>query len=175
MRRGFIKQIASAKELQMQIAKLAAADVDVDAIVVATQFDEIYPSINQADVVVVINYASVSESMNNFFDTIEEVVDRGASIESLDEPDVPINAKTAAVFRVIYNLSYELRKTRTLQGLDKARSEGKTLGRPVGTKKVHAKAIQVDELRQTTNISVAEACRIAGCLPRTYYRLKKTK
>lgn len=175
MRRGFIKQVTSAQKVQQLIEQLVAADVELSAIIIASNFENIYPSINKGDTIVAINYASISNSMNSFFDTIEEAVQRGLTIESIEEADVKINAKTAPVFRVIYELSYELRKTSTMEGLDKARAEGKILGRPAGTRKVTAKVRKVDELRQTSEVSIAEACRIANCLPRTYYRLKKIK
>lgn len=173
MRRGFIKQIASAGELQKIIAQFAAAGVDAEAIMIAPEFEDIYPLLASGDVVVVRNYASVSSSMNNFFDTIEQIVGLGVTIFSIDEPEVPIDAKTATVLRLVYNLSYELRKTSTKKGLAKARAKGKTLGRPVGTRKKRTKVSQVDELRKTNELSISEACRTVGCLPRTYYRLKK--
>lgn len=175
MRRGFIKQIASAGELQKIIAQFAAAGVDPDAIMIAPEFEQIYPFLGSGDVVVVQNYASISSSMNNFFDTIQAIVQRGVSIRSIDEPEVPIDTKTATVLRLVYKLSYELRKTSTKKGLENARAKGKTLGRPVGTRKMRTKVSQVDDLLQTAELSISEACRTVGCLPGTYYRLKREK
>lgn len=175
MRRGFIKQVASAKELQQIIGGFANANVEADAILIAPSFEDIYRSLQKGDVIVVQNYASISTlgSINNFFDTINEIVAKGVEMESLEEPNVPINNKTVLIFQMVYELSYELRKTKTMQGLNKARAEGKILGRPMGTKKLMEKVKKVDKLREIDGMSVTKACQIVGCLPRTYYRMKK--
>lgn len=175
MRRGFVKQIESAKELQQIVAAFDNANVDADAIVITPDFVNIYPLLNKEDVIVVRNYASISTSgsINNFFDIINEIVDKGVQIESIEEPNVVLNKETAPIFQVVCNISYAIRRNQTLQGLAKARSAGKTLGRPAGTKIVISKILKIDELCKNNGVSVLDACRIVGCLPRTYYRLKK--
>ncbi|MEG2319580.1 MAG: hypothetical protein RSC07_03845, partial [Mucinivorans sp.] len=57
-----------------------------------------------------------------------------------------------------------------IKGLRKARSQGKVLGRPVGSTKDDQKVLLAIKLRKTKNISIQKACDLAGCQIRTYYR-----
>ncbi|MEG2760900.1 MAG: hypothetical protein RR921_06150 [Mucinivorans sp.] len=70
----------------------------------------------------------------------------------------------------INSFGKRIRASRTRIGLLRAKAEGKTLGRPVGTTKMAGKVGAIAKLRKESKISISKACEIVDCNPRTYYR-----
>lgn len=172
MKRGFIKQMSSAKELYKRMQLFANAGVAIENITIDTDFEQFSKTVIPGDTIVFDSYTSIFNSLTNFFNASIKLVERGVALESLSEPNIRVNAETIDMFRALSTLGASLRKKITMRGLSKALSEGKKLGRPVGSTKFHSQILQINELCDKMHLSVAEACRRVGCLPRTYYRHK---
>ncbi|MEG0815375.1 MAG: hypothetical protein RSF93_05440, partial [Mucinivorans sp.] len=103
-------------------------------------------------------------------DTTIGLAQRDITIQSLSDTWYNISPEMANLLLGIHNFGKRIRANRTRQGLDKAKADGKTLGRPVGSTKTAGKIGTVTKLRKESHMSIAQACAIAKCNPRTYYR-----
>lgn len=162
----------SAKELYQKMQLFAKAGVEFENIMIDSDFEKFAKTALCGDLIVVDSYCSAFNSLSNFFNASIELAGRGVRMISLEEPDIVVDGNTVAVFDSLNKLGSLLRKNMTQQGLDRALSKGKKLGRPTGSTTAHHKIAQVDELCSKIDITVAEACRRVGCIPRTYYRYK---
>lgn len=172
MKRGFIRQILSAKELYQRMELFADAGVDVEKITIDDNFEAFSKTVVSGDTVVVDSYCVAFNSLDGFLAVVVALASRGVAVESLLEPGLRIDADNVELFRSLEKLGVLLRKNMTQKGIDKAVLNGKKLGRPIGSTKVHNKVVNVEKLCSKMDLSVAEACRRTGCNPRTYYRYK---
>lgn len=175
MRKGFIKHVSSATELQEIIVIFANAGIAIDEITIDSDFDGFVNSSVRGDVIVVQSYALIFGSLIGFLNKSLALLERGIRIESLSEPELRIDSDTIDIMRSLNRLGHDIYVNRTRKGLVKAKSEGRALGRPVGTTKVANKVARIDKLRESQNLTVAQACEKVGCLPRTYYRHRDKK
>lgn len=167
MRCGFIKPMTSAKKMQESFTRFTRAGVMIDDITISKNFATMVDTLQKGDVVIVENYAAVFDSMNDFMSSVT-LMERGVTIESLDEPDMVIQPETIDFIRMLNKLGYGLRKTPKEQ----VRPKNKRLGRPLGTKKFDDEFMMAQELIAKHKLSVQAACRKVGFQPRTYYRYK---
>lgn len=165
----------SATELQEIIVIFANAGIAIDEITIDSDFDGFVNSSVRGDIIVVQSYALIFGSLTGFLDTSITLSDRGVRIESLSEPELRMDNDTIDIMRSLNRLGHDIYVNRTRKGLVKAKSEGRALGRPVGTTKVANKVARIDKLRESQNLTVAQACEKVGCLPRTYYRHRGKK
>lgn len=176
MKKGYITDVTSVKELQNIISLFEKAGVDSDNICINCRFDEIVTQAEPGDTLVVMSYADVFKSIHDFLSQYMSLTARGISVVSLTEANIKIEQEHIDFVRELHGLYGRLRAVTTRKGLNRARAEGKKLGRPVGTTKINAKFYKVDELRRSSKLSIAKACEMAGCNPRSYYRyMEKTE
>lgn len=173
MKRGFIKNVGSASELQKFIEIFDKSGIEYDDIIVNQDFKDFIKTATPGDTIVIHSYTDVFNSMTDFYTTVIELNERNISLESLSETDIIIGNENIDCIRSLYQLSHKLRKSATCKGLDRLRLEGKKLGRPPGSTKLGDKVSDVTKLRETLNMSISKACSVSGITPRTYYRHKE--
>lgn len=176
MKYGFIGITRSAKELMEYVCLFEERGVILDNIAINRDFDGFAAALSSNDRVIVISYSDIFGSINSYLGTVIELWDRGVMIESLSEPMITVSDENYQYIRQLYALSSKLRATTSIKGINRARAEGKKLGRPPGsTSRSKSLVAQVDRLCKQSHISITKACKMVGCQQRTYYRLKKTE
>lgn len=173
MEYGYIGKIHSVKKLQEYITLFEQRGIITDNVVINLAFDEFVTSLNDEDTIVVYSYVGLFASLNSYMSTAIKLIERGIVIESLLELHICINRSNSELVSALNVLNRQFHSSISLKGIDKAKAEGKKLGRPRGsTSDMQKKVQQIDKLCKESNIPISEACIIAGCLPVTYYRIK---
>lgn len=173
MKYGYISKIESAKEFQNYIQLFEQREVALDNIVINTDFDTLLASLVQGDTVIILSYIGVFASLSSYMTTVIELLERGITIESLQQPDVRVNSSNEALIRELNALNRLLRSNSSLKGMTKSITDGKRLGRPHGSSpELRKKVAQVEKLCRESNTTVVAACKLVGCNMKTYYRLK---
>lgn len=170
MKKGFIATLNSVVEFRDIVKMFEQKGVDAENVVINTSFEEFSQSLSSGDIVVIRSYADVFASLSYFFTKYIELSHRGIAIESIQEPSIDISPANVKLVKLLSDVGTSIRTNSTQKGLMKAKSEGKKLGRPFGSTKLDGKIREVDKLRKDAKMSVAKACKIVGCEPRTYYR-----
>lgn len=174
MKYGYVSRIDSAKEFQNYILLFEQRGVILDNIVINSDFDSFITSLVKGDTVVVFSYIGVFASLSAYLTTVIELLERGITIESLQQPNISINCSNEDLIRELNALNQQLRSSSSLKGMTKSRTEGKRLGRPRGSSlELRKKVVQVEKLCRESNLTVVAACKLTGCNMKTYYRLKK--
>lgn len=169
MKKGYIQSIGSVLELQQIVKAMNDVGVSSDNIFIEPSFSTFVRSVASGESVVVYNldfFSSLSDLMNF---TIE-LAQRGVYIESLSEPWYSVSPEMVSLLRGVNSFGQRIRASRTRAGLSKAKAEGKILGRPVGSTKLSGKILAITKLREESHLSVAKACEVVKCNPRSYYR-----
>lgn len=169
MKHGYINQGLSTTELMLLIDVFKSHDVLIENMTINQTFDEFCSSRTAGDTIVVESYTNIFGSLTELLTRVKEFLSQGITIESISE-HIVFSEQLIAVTEVFQGLDVKLRSQTTRKGLVKARKNGVKLGRPIGTTTAGNKVKEVNRLIASTNISVAKACAIVGCLPRTYYR-----
>lgn len=173
MKRGYISQVNSAREFQEQIRLFEQRGVSPDNISVNLSFEAYVSSLNEGDRAIIYSYVGLFPSLGSYLTTAMDLMEKSVTIESLLEPNVIINASNCEFVHQLNSLNRSLRSWSSLRSINKLKSEGKRVGRPHGSSvMLQKKVAQVEKLRNESNISIAAACRLADCNPKTYYRLK---
>ena len=123
--------------------------------------------LREGDTVIICELTSLSRSVKDLFDLVEQVEKAGANIKSLKEPwldtTTPQGRLLFTIFSGVSQFERELIRERTMEGLASARARGRMGGRPGKDKKIveqaltlyDSKAYSVDEISKTTGISRA--------------------
>lgn len=173
MKHGYINKINSAKEFQQYILLFEQRGVHLDNIAVNLDFENFVTSLSEGDAVVVCSYIGLFASLGSYLTTAIELMERGVVLESLLEPNVCINCSNSDLIRELNNLNRQLRSTSSIKSINRLKEEGKRVGRPCGTSsELQKRVAHVKKLRKESDISVVDACKLAGCNLKTYYRLK---
>lgn len=173
MKRGYISQVHSAREFQEQIRLFEQRGVSLDNISFNVSFEAYIASLNEGDRAIIYSYVGLFSSLGSYLTTAIDLMEKSVTIESLLEPNVTINASNCELVRELNSLNRSLRSLSSLRSVNKLKSEGKKVGRPHGSSVIlQKKVVQVEKLRNESNISVVAACRLTECNPKTYYRLK---
>lgn len=173
MKYGYVSKIDSAKEFQHYIVLFEQRGVVLDNIMISSDFDGFLTSLAEGDTVIILSYIGVFASLSAYLTAVVELLERGITIESLQQPNIRINHSNGNLIRELNTLNRQLHSCSSLKGMTKSKTEGKKLGRPCGSsKKLQKKVEQVEKLRKESNISVTAACKLVECNVKTYYRLK---
>lgn len=170
MVKGFISKIGNVMEFQELLSLFEQNGVDADNIIINQPLIELTSNLSSGDKLVLISYCDVFLGLSDMFDRCIALADSGMEVRSIKEPEIVFNGEQLSMMRKLHTLGREMRSRRTLNGVNKAKAQGKRLGRPEGTIKFNSKAIAVDKLRRESGLTVVEACKIVGCNTQTYYR-----
>lgn len=168
MYRGFIMPEHAGDE--RLIEQFASVGIGLDQITDDQLFPEFLEALQPGYKVIVPSFAAVFGSMTEMMVCMVRLVERGIELVSLDEPWLVITQSNIDLVRSLISFDSQLRAVQTKRGLERAKAEGKVLGRPVGSTTVADNVKMAQMLRSTMKISVNKACKMAGCHPRTYYR-----
>lgn len=173
MKHGYMGEINSAKEFQEQVQLFERSDVSLDNIVINVGFDEHIASLKAGDTIVVCSYVGLFPSLSAYLTKAIKMLERGVIIESLQEPNIVVNASNREFINELNTLNHRLRSISSLKSVHKLMNEGKRFGRPRGSsKELQKKVAQVEKLRKESDISVVAACKLVECNVKTYYRLR---
>lgn len=173
MKYGYIGIINSITEFKEYILLFEKQGVGIGNVIINQTFDDFVDSTVSGDVVVVYSFTQVFKSITSMLYKVTDLFNRGVVVLSLSEPEIEINRDNIDLITQLCVLSDKIKAITTRRGVSKAKSIGKKLGRPSGNTLIQKiKVIEVDRLREKTSITVTKACKIVGCQPRTYYRIK---
>lgn len=173
MKCGYIGKINSAMEFQEYIQLFERSGVSLDNVVINVGFEEHIASLKAGDTVVVCSYVGLFPSLGAYLTKAMEMLERGVVIESLQEPNVAVNASNCEFINELNILNHRLRSTSSFKSIRKLINEGKRVGRPRGSSlALKKKVAQIEKLRKESNISVVAACKLVECNLKTYYRLR---
>ncbi|MEG1648344.1 MAG: recombinase family protein [Rikenellaceae bacterium] len=145
------------------------ADVDLENIVINEEFYSFVKSLQRGDCVVIYSL-SVFGSILELLTAVVNLEEKGIKIESVSEPWFNDYNSNISFVKGLNDIGRKLVGIRTKKGLGKARAKGQKLGRPFGTTTSSEKVKEAERIRQSSNVTIAKACEMAGCQPRTYYR-----
>lgn len=157
------------EESSAQIGRLEASGVLHANIMCVEHFSQVYDILKEGDVVYVCSFAYFFSSISKLFSGIEGVFSRKCSIVSLDEPWLDVSA---GIMGRLCELEHRMAVRRTKDGLEKARSQGRVLGRPKGScsPETAAKLRLCVSLYENSDMKVLEICRTVGCNMKSFYK-----
>lgn len=173
MKHGYISKVNSVKEFQEYISLFEQKGVALDNVTVNLDFEEFISSLSSGDKAVICSYIEVFSSLGAYLSTAIELLERDITLESLQEPEVIIDNSNCEFIRELTAMGRQLRSTSSHKSMDRLKQQGRKVGRPCGSSlELQRKVARVEKLRGESNISVINACKLAGCNPKAYYRLK---
>lgn len=173
MKYGYIGTISSAKDFQEYIELFGERGVAIENVVVNHDFNEFAESLKQGDEIIVGSYVGLFVSLGAYLTRATELIENGIMIESILEPNIVVTRENSELIRELIQLNHRLRSTSSIKSINRLKDEDRRVGRPRGsTTEMINKVIKVDKLCNRSGVSIVEACKIAGCQPRTYYRIK---
>ncbi|MEG2120792.1 MAG: recombinase family protein [Rikenellaceae bacterium] len=170
MTKGYIGQVDTVAKLQDLVLQFNKSGVKSDDIIINNNFNAVVDIVNDGDIILVMSFAELFGSITELFANIIMLAERRVTLRSIEEPLIVVNSQQVEFIKTLNELNGKMRTIRTKCGLQKAKANGKTLGRPVGTTKVDGKVLNAIKLHKESSLSIEKACAIAGCKPRTYYR-----
>lgn len=150
MKRGFVIPNATTIELMELIEQLKSRGVPLEHITVHQPFEDFIREVQPGDSITVQSFTDISGSLNHLFTLIIDLHKRDITIESIQEPYLNTSDVSIEMMISLCDLCTQLRTIRTKRGMSKVQ--------------------EVIRLRKKSSISIAKACEIVGCQPRTYYR-----
>lgn len=174
MRKGYLHSVNSVSELQLILGKMNKANVDLENIVINEELNSFVNSLQDGDCMVVYSldiFGSILELLN----FVTDFENKGIKIESISDEWFNDYQSSMPVLRGLNDVGRRMVGIRTKKGLGRAKASGKKLGRPFGTTTSSAKIKEVDRIRSISNVTIKEACEMADCQPRTYYRHVKKR
>lgn len=126
----FIPSARSLAELKTITAALEAAGYDTDTARFGVAWDEFLKELPDHSTVVVYSVDFFS-SLMELLSTLAQLHERGIALRSIQEPwlSEPVDTTTDLLIH-LRELAFTLHATQTKQGLQKARTAGKQIGRP---------------------------------------------
>ena len=124
------------------------------------------------DTLVVLKMDRLGRDMIDIMETLETLNDKGIHVISLDLGDIdltsPAGKLQVQVMAAVAEFERNRIRERTREGLERAKAEGKKLGRPAVSDE---RITQVKKLRET--MSIAETAKTMGISVATVKRLQK--
>lgn len=174
MVKGFISKLESATEFQKLLSLFKQNGIDAHNVTINQPFAQFASTLHHGDKLLLISYSDVFLGLSDMFEHCLTLADKGIEIRSIREQDIVFSDKHLPMMRNLHTIGRDMRSQRTLRGVNKAKAEGRRLGRPGGSVKLNPKAIAADKLHKESGMTVVQACKIAGCTPQTYYRFMRT-
>lgn len=151
-----------------------------------TQREELQAAISHArrgDILVVTKIDRLARSIIDLNNLVQELKDKGVSVHFIGEGiEFDANEKADSFKSLFFNMlggiaqfERDLIVQRTSEGRERARKQGKHLGRPAQPKKNVERAIKLYEERKTNGMSVNDILKATGIPKSTLYaEIKKT-
>lgn len=151
-----------------------------------TQRKELQAAINharQGDILVVTKIDRLARSIIDLNNLVQELKDKGVSVHFIGEgiefdADEKADSFKSLFFNMLGGIAQferDLIVQRTSEGRERARKQGKHLGRPAQPKKNVERAIKLYEERKTNGMSVNDILKATGIPKSTLYaEIKKT-
>ena len=101
-----------------------------------TELENMLRALREGDIVVATKIDRIARSTRQLLQIADEIQSKGAQLKLLDNPidtPTPSGKLIFEVLSAISSFERELIVSRTVEGLEHARSKGKVLGRPSGT------------------------------------------
>ena len=101
-----------------------------------TELENMLRALREGDIVVATKIDRIARSTRQLLQIADEIQSKGAQLKFLDNPIDTTSPSGKLIFEVLSAISSferELIVSRTVEGLEHARSKGKVLGRPSGT------------------------------------------
>ena len=129
------------------------------------------------DVVVIWKLDRLARSLKDLVNLVNEIEEKGAGLQSLNDPIDTTSAQGMLVFHIFASLAEFERgiiSERTKAGLAAARARGRKGGRPKGlSQKAEHTARLAESLYKERELSVKEICEQLSISRGTYYRYLK--
>lgn len=174
MQKIYIPSHCSLDEVKQMLDVIEAQGLDPENIMIEDSFAKFFATIDPEKETVVVYSLSCFASMIDLLSVAKMMM-----IRSVREPwfDQPIDDPRQYLAQ-LHDLAVEMHAQRTNRGLNKARQEGKKLGRQPKDEKAknldQYKIAQVDQLCAQQKLSVVQACKIVGISRFIYYRRRAT-
>lgn len=142
------------------------------------KLDQLLDYIRDDDTVLVTRLDRLGRSLKSILRTIEQIHEKGASLKSLDGVvdttlNNPISRATVSLIGVFAQLERDLIYDRTKEGRDRAKAEGKHMGRP--PKLADADRASIKKSLQTGATTVSALARKYGVARQTIMRIRDGK
>lgn len=128
MVKGFISKIGNVMEFQELLSLFEQNGVDADNIIINQPLIELTSNLSSGDKLVLISYCDVFLGLSDMFDRCIALADSGMEVRSIKEPEIVFNGEQLSMMRKLHTLGREMRSRRTLNGVNKAKAQGKRLG-----------------------------------------------
>lgn len=137
------------------------------------------------DMLIVTELSRIARSMQQLLVTVNTLVDRGITLVSIKENlrlslanSKDLQSKVmVALFSILYEVERDMISERTKRGLERARADGKTLGRPKGAIVASKLDRHTEEIRTfvLAGCPCAVLARKYGCHPQTVSHFVKSR
>jgi DNA invertase Pin-like site-specific DNA recombinase len=175
---GYARVSTTDQNLDIQLAALKAAGAEIiraekltgTTTEGRTELRTVLDFLRQGDTLLVTRIDRLARSIGDLQDIVRAVKAKGATLKATEQP---IDTSTAAgkafldMLGVFAEFETNLRKERQLEGIAKAKAEGKYKGRPVSIDA--AKVQQVQQLK-ADGLGASEIARVVGIGRASVYR-----
>lgn len=172
----------------MQDRKIAIEDIYIDMAsgtvppLKRTQYKKMMDRISKGDVteLVVSEFSRIGRTVHESLMEVLTIQQKHIRIQSLADTekfinDLPVDMQPILISAMMYSASLERKhiSERTKWGMDNAKDKGTRSGKPIGRPIVTVDFEAVKKLVDEKNLKEAQAIRVLGIKPRTFYAAKK--
>lgn len=173
-KKGFIKFTKDVLSVRQLIGIFKIYGVSEHDIVMTGDFASLLDTCKEGDSIVVRSLSDVNSGILSILKLLAQASEKGVVIESVEETWLKMDSETCNFNEFITGLAdYGARSVsnKTRIALIKARESGTRLGRPIGISAAQMKKYQAGYvLYSTSNMTVANICKVTGMEPRSFYR-----
>lgn len=132
--------------------------------------------VREGDVLVVTKIDRLARSVKDLHNIVSDLADRGIDLVFLKEKidtSTPAGKLMFTVLGAIAEFEADLIRERTTEGRERAKAQGKHMGRPGKDEKLIKRALKMFHEREQTGMSVADIVRATGVPRATIYKRAK--
>lgn len=146
------------------------------------QYKKMIDCISKGDIteLVVSEFSRIGRTVNESLMEVLSIQQRKILITSLSEHEkmintFPVDAQPILISMMMYAASLERKhiSERTKWGMENAKAKGTRSGKPIGRPTVSIDFDAIKKLVEEKNLKEAQAIRVLGIKPRTFYAAKK--
>lgn len=138
------------------------------------ELNKLLDQVREGDVIIIWKLDRLGRSLKHLVTLINELIEKGVGIKSLNDPIDTTSAQGRLVFNIFASLAEferDLIRERTQAGLKSARARGRVGGRPKGlSEKAMKTAIAAEALYKEGKLSVNDIARNLDICKATLYR-----
>lgn len=184
MKVGYARVSTVGQELDGQIAKLEAQGVEKLFTEKESgtkrdrpQLDALLEYVREGDHVFITKIDRLARSIKDLSEVVSAITDKGASITFIDDNMTFSNDMSSATQQLMFNIlgsfaqfERDLIYSRTMEGRQRAKAAGKSLGRRVGHSEENiAKALAMYDARKENGYSIADITEATGLKKSSLY------